>query len=50
MRHNQQTKGDEMTTKLIGLAVTVSLGYIVVTKVMGLFAHVTAELQTITIG
>jgi len=34
-----------MTTKLIGLAVTATIGWVVVSKVMGLFSHVTSEIQ-----
>jgi len=48
MRDTKQTRGNEMTTKLIGLAVTATIGWIVVSKVIGIFTHVTEQLQTVT--
>jgi len=48
MRDTKQTRSGTMGTKLIGLAVTATIGYIVVSKVIGIFTHITAELQTVT--
>jgi len=48
MINNTKTKGDEMTTKIIGLCVTAAIGWIVVSKVIGIFTHVTEQLQTVT--
>jgi hypothetical protein len=36
-----------MATKLIGLAVTASIGWFVVSKLIGLFSYVTVQLETV---
>ena len=43
-----KTRSDEMTTKLIGLGVTGIIGWIVVSKVIGLFTHITVQIQSVT--